>query len=271
MNLYINAIQKKISSIFNSPYRKLGINFIKEKIIKHSNNQDLKSITILGNKTWYKNTPELTHSLSELFFEEIYKFKATRSDVRIIDCGSHIGLSILYFKKLYPNAIITGFEPDNQNYELLNKNINEWGYTSIDIHNAAIWTSNGLVNFTQTGGMGSQIDQNEQDMQDGQTKSIRLRDLLTAPVDFLKMDIEGAEYHVLTDCAEQLKMVRNLFIEYHGKFTRNHELIGILNLLTDLDFHFYIKEASNNYTTPFLREDHKIMFEVQLNIFAFRK
>jgi FkbM family methyltransferase len=271
MNLYIKAIQKKISDLFNSPYRSLGINFFTEKLIKHSNNQDLKSITILGNKTWYINTPELTHSLSELFFEEIYKFKATRSDVRIIDCGSHIGLSILYFKKLYANAIITGFEPDNQNYDLLNKNIAEWGYTSIDIHKAAIWTSNGLVNFTQTGGMGSQITQNEPEMQDGQTKSVRLRDLLTGPVDFLKMDIEGAEYNVLMDCAEQLKMVSNLFIEYHGKFTENHQLIGILKLLDDLDFNFYIKEASNNYKTPFSRGENEIMFEVQLNIFAFPK
>jgi hypothetical protein len=42
------------------------------------------------------------HSLQEIFLEETYKFTSPKPDPVIIDCGANIGLSIIYFKKLYP-------------------------------------------------------------------------------------------------------------------------------------------------------------------------
>src|SRR5437762_3374640 len=46
------------------------------------------------------------------FIRRIYHFDAQTSDPLIIDGGSNIGVSILYFKKTYPRARIVGFEPD---------------------------------------------------------------------------------------------------------------------------------------------------------------
>jgi hypothetical protein len=40
-----------------------------------------------------------------------YFFAADSRSPRIIGCGSHIGMSILDFKKIYPQARILGFEP----------------------------------------------------------------------------------------------------------------------------------------------------------------
>ena len=42
----------------------------------------------------------------------------------------------------------------------------------------------------------------------------------------MKLDIEGAEYKVLKDIADNLGNVNNMFIEYHGTFDQNNELIG---------------------------------------------
>src|ERR1044071_4816990 len=59
----------------------------------------------------------LTDSLSfvagyeEIFKRENYKVDFATNDPFIIDCGSNIGLSIIYFKTRYPNAKIIGFEP----------------------------------------------------------------------------------------------------------------------------------------------------------------
>lgn len=270
MKLIIKAIKQKIKKIFNSPYRKAGIGFLAEKIIKHSNNGKLKSIHILGHKTWYKNSHELLHSLDELFFSEIYKFKSKKEAVRILDCGSHIGLSILYFKNLYKNAIIKGFEPDNENYELLNKNLQEWQFDKVTIEKAAVWTINGEVNFNQGSGMSSQIIETETIAKGHSTKCIRLKDCINEEVDFLKMDIEGAEYKVLKDAEDKLGLIKNIFIEYHGKFSENNKLVEILQLLERSGFQYYIKEAIENYKTPFYRKEANVAFEVQLNIFAFK-
>ena len=43
------------------------------------------------------------------FIHQIYHFESGRKDPFIIDGGSNIGVSILYFKQLYPAARIVGF------------------------------------------------------------------------------------------------------------------------------------------------------------------
>src|SRR6516164_4426665 len=45
------------------------------------------------------------------FIQQIYHFESSSTNPLIIDGGSNIGMSILYFKRLYPNARIVGFEP----------------------------------------------------------------------------------------------------------------------------------------------------------------
>ncbi|HKZ65867.1 MAG TPA: hypothetical protein VJ111_05915, partial [Chitinophagaceae bacterium] len=49
---------------------------------------------------------------NEMFKEKVYKFTSSKKNPYIIDCGSNIGMSILYFKSLYPEARILGFEAD---------------------------------------------------------------------------------------------------------------------------------------------------------------
>ena len=84
-------------------------------------------------------------------------------------------------------------------------------------------------------------------------KASRLKDFLNKKVDFLKLDIEGAEYKVLKDVAENLGCVNKMFIEYHGTFEQNVELLEILELVSNAGFKFYIKEAApvlNNRSYP---------------------
>lgn len=270
IKLMIKAMLNKSISLFNSPYRKVGIGFYREKIMKHTRNNELKWINIKKHKTWYRNDEEMLHSIKELFYDEVYKFKSSEKEVNIIDCGSHIGMSILYFKTLFPNSNILGFEPDVNNYNLLQKNLQEWNFNSITVEQAAVWTKKGKVNFSQTGSMSSGISDLSSG-NDSQTNSIRLKDILENRIDFLKIDIEGAEYEVLVDCRDNLKFVRNIFIEYHGKFNDENKILTILDILTKNNFSFYIKEADEVYKNPFYRIKTDLPYDVQLNIFAFKK
>ena len=96
------------------------------------------------------------------------------------------------------------------------------------------------------------------------------KDFLSKKVDFLKLDIEGAEYKVLKDVAENLNNVDKMFIEYHGSFAQNNELLEILELISNAGFKFYIKEAAPVFEQPFLPKRHSGEYDVQLNMFCFR-
>ena len=208
------------------------------------------------------------HGVKELFTDQTYFFQSTKEKPLIIDCGSNIGLSVLYFKQLYPNSEIICFEPDKAIFNLLIDNLNTFQIQGIRCENAAVWNSNGFINFNSDGHVGGKIDET----QNGKlTKSIRLRDFLVSTVDFLKIDIEGAEYELLIDCKDVLHCVENIFIEYHSQPDEPQKLDEILGILRTAGFRYYIKEAWQNRVFPYVEKDTiKSVYDLQLNIFGYR-
>ena len=267
------GIRKRLDIIFYRPFSKFDISWFQEKLLKHANS-GIEYSHLYKNryKIIFKDPKAFLYSVKELFVEEIYKFKAQDDTPYIIDCGSYIGTSILFFKTQYPNAKILAFEPDNSNFELLNNNIKNWDLKDIEIQNAAIWINNLGVNFIADGNMASKIDEsnNTAHNENQKTKSVRLKDLLTEKIEFLKIDIEGAEYEVLVDCESKLSFVENLFIEYHGNYNEMYKLNKILNILIENNFKYYIKEAGVTFEHPFYDRENIYDFDTQLNIFAFK-
>jgi FkbM family methyltransferase len=206
---------------------------------------------------------------NELFREEVYKFSSSKKDPYIIDCGSNIGMSIIYFKSIYPNAQITGFEADPYIFSFLEKNIQSFQLKDVTIINKAVWNANDeVLPFLAEGGAGGRLQEKSDQFKFIDIKTARLRDYLTKEIDFLKIDIEGAEYKVLADCADTLRGVKNLFIEYHSMANETQDLHLILQIVQDAGFRYHIKEA---YTTPSPFIERKLNFgmDLQLNIFCY--
>ncbi|HET7425244.1 MAG TPA: hypothetical protein VFJ92_16880, partial [Gemmatimonadales bacterium] len=65
----------------------------------------------------YRNAPEFELLAHEIFEGGEYEFPCDTDAPVILDCGSHIGLSVAWFKRRFPKARITAFEPDPQNFE----------------------------------------------------------------------------------------------------------------------------------------------------------
>jgi len=260
-------VSNRLKRFVNPDLKKADLNWWKMRSLKYSPPNKESVYTLKGRAIHFKNGLELLHSLKEIYVDEIYKIKFETNTPYILDCGANIGLGVLYLKQQYPGATIIAFEPDDSNFSLLQKNTA--GLAKVQLVKSAVWNNNGTIQFASTGTLSSKITSGS----GGQTQSInavRLRDQLTQPVDFLKMDIEGAEYDVLMDCAEKLHLVRNLFIEYHGTFDQQNQLNEILNLLSRNSYKYYIREATECYHTPFFREVKRSEYDVQLNIFCFK-
>jgi Methyltransferase FkbM domain len=146
-----------------------------------------------------------------------------------------------------------------------------WQFSDTTVTNAAIWINNESLAFDSKGSMGSKLDANKKDDENKRiVNCIRLRDLLNEDIDFLKIDIEGAEYAVLQDCSDKLEKVKNLFVEYHGLYSENDKLNEILNILRASNFNYYIKEGSPVHKRPFWDKERSGDYDIILNIFAFR-
>jgi FkbM family methyltransferase len=263
------GIQKRLTQYFTNPYRDVNLNWFTIKYYKHLPNGKLRKHQLYGKSLYFISPIELLHGIQEIFLDQIYKQNLPAKPY-IIDCGANIGLSVIYLKHLYPHAEILAFEPDEKNFELLAKNIQSFGLDNVTPRKEAVWIENTTLKFASEGSMASKIA-DDHSLNTQEVKATRLKDLLNREVDFLKIDIEGAEYQVLCDIDEKLANVNNLFVEYHGLFSQCEELTKLFALFTKNGFSYYIKEARPVYDSPFTKQkDYAIPLDLQLNIFCFK-
>jgi len=276
MNL-IEKIRKRIESNyhFKKKYRSLGVNkndfyYYFNKLLKNS---FIEETDFLGKKIKRINPYSFIHTVEGIFVEELYKFSPKTESPLIIDCGSNIGLSIIYFKKLFPNSRIIGFEPDKNIFDACVYNLREFGLSDVQMINAGVWKNDGEVKFLKDNSLGGMIV--EPGMDDSSFSTIAVVDIkkyLNEKVDFLKIDIEGAEIEVLLNTGDLLMNVENLFVEYHSFSNQPQKLSELLQFLSDQGFRYYIKHAWDYLEKPYLNKGETVdlIYDLQLNIFGYR-
>ena len=135
----------------------------------------------------------------DIFIKETYLFKCNKKKPLILDCGANIGLSICFFKKKYPHAKIIAFEPDPSIFKILKRNIVQNHLSDVVLVNKALWNKEGEIFFACDGADGGRITKGRCGSKAISVRAVRLGGYLQKRIDFLKMDIEGAESVVIKD------------------------------------------------------------------------
>jgi len=232
------TLKSKISVL--NAYAKISLNLLLGKRAKKE--------TIFNYKIRFFDYKVFFWLFYEIFIRKEYWFKARTKTPCIIDCGSNIGMSILFFKKLYPNAKIIGFEPDKETFQLLEYNIRNNKLGDVIIHNTALSNKEGIISFYKDadikGNLAMSItkqveEHNIKNIKETKVKSVKLSDYINKEIDFLKLDVEGAETYVIKELSKskKLKYIKETLIEYHysSKNPKN-KLRKILKILEKNNF-----------------------------------
>lgn len=209
-------------------------------------------------------------SYQEIFQEQIYKFNSSNPHPYIIDCGANMGVSVLYLARLFPSAKILAFEPEEGIFSILKANVEQFGLNQVTLIPKAVWDSETTLQFTSDHGMGGSVENVFSTEKAVTIETVRLADYLNQPVDFLKLDIEGAEYTVLKDCAHLLHNVQHLFVECHSFINKKQQLHEVLQLLQDSGYRYHLKQSFSQHS-PFT--DRVLACEnmdMAINVFAYR-
>jgi FkbM family methyltransferase len=264
INYYLLEIIKKIKFRFSSRGREIN------RILSIPRYQ--KGITkIFGFNFEFVDSASFVGQYNEIIRKQIYKFNCSTNVPYIIDCGANVGVSILFFKKFLPEAEILAFEPDKAIYQILEQNIKNANLTKVTLINKAVWDNNSKKKFSIDGAdSGFIIDKEENSEKVIEIETCKLKDVLIRSIDFLKIDIEGAEYKVINDCNENLKNVRNIFIEYHSIKNTKQNLGDLLLILQKNGFRYFIQHTTIECITPFTVHTQFQSFDNLLNIFAYK-
>jgi FkbM family methyltransferase len=149
----------------------------------------------------------------------------------IIDAGAYDGhLSLLFAAWGGPSCKVIAVEPDEQNIARIRRNMElNAAAANIEIVAEALWDHGGQVEFSQLGTVASSIYWSPPGQPKVRKPATTIDDIASAyrldRIDFIKMDIEGAENKALAGAAKVMRCFQPDFAveSYHlvdGEMTR---------------------------------------------------
>lgn len=209
------------------------------------------------------------YSYREIFLEKLYRFNSKNERPYIVDLGANTGISVLFFKSIYPLSEIVALEADPRIFNYLAKNVYGNGFKDVRLYNKAAWHANTTLLFNAEGADGGRVACGGDaglDLVEAVDVAEFLKD---RHIDFLKMDIEGSEEYVLPACERYLPNVDHLFVEYHSSAGKRQCLPEIINIISGSGFRIHIQSIGHS-PSPFTGIKVQNGYDMQLNIFCWR-
>jgi FkbM family methyltransferase len=176
---------------------------------------------------------ELLKYKTQIF--ELYKNSFNKKPL-IVDCGSNIGSSCLYFSKQFKNSSIIALEPDKDNFEFCKNNIKG---NNFYLFNNAISNMEQTVGFTP-----NYVDSRASKISNDNKNKIKCLTVNNILAEFnsvnyfpylIKIDIEGYEKNLFIDNYEWLDKFKIVIIELHDwMLPTEGNSFNFLRALTDI-------------------------------------
>jgi FkbM family methyltransferase len=206
----------------------------------------------------------------DIFREGALGFRSSSPSPLIVDAGANVGMAALFWQASFPQPEIIAVEPCSLAYACLDRNVG--GRPGTTLLHKALWSVAGPVPFREHADDTSHIVPTAGPMDQGTVDAITLGSILSGcdrEVDFLKVDIEGAEVDVLQEACSHLPRVRRMFVEYHQFAGRRQQLSELLAMIADAGF-VYVVDASRRVPQTFDRNTAPESLVFTANIYADR-
>ncbi|MEA2056325.1 MAG: FkbM family methyltransferase [Patescibacteria group bacterium] len=214
---------------------------------------DFKTIKLSKLKISVQNIEEAKRIYHDIFKGKEYFFETNKKSPLILDCGAHVGLSVLYFKTLYPDARIIAFEPNTNSFQLLKLNVQQNDLSKVKLVNAALSNEEGTAQLhvsNETNSPWTWGDaivknpwQSPETTKTVKVGIVKLSKYIIQNVDLIKLDVEGSEAIVLEEIKGKLSLVDRIVMEFHGnRINKDNNLEKIVKLLEDNSFIYKIKQ-----------------------------
>jgi len=148
----------------------------------------------------------------DILIDDCYGLSQARKPIqRIIDIGAHSGFFSLHAKMLFPDAVVHAYEPNPALAPFIE---NQARAATFKWFPEAVGAKAGFVSLQNNPDSVCARTVGEPGGQITMTSFSAAIERIGTPVDFLKLDCEGAEWDILND-AESFAAVRHIGMEYH--------------------------------------------------------
>ena len=216
----------------------------------YSNYIEKNNFTIKYNNGYYTISFDgVTLKLLTKHAEDVFnlgylnKYRVNEGDV-VVDAGAFVGAFAIYAAKIVgERGKVIAFEPDKVNYSMLLRNIHLNKLSNIIPLNKGLWSVSTTLKFRSSNGENSSLfftDNQCCNLTEIDVVSLddELRALNIGRLDFIKMDIEGAEIEAIKGAKEVLgKNEVNLAIASYHIIDGEPTHIKLRKLLLSMDYY----------------------------------
>lgn len=200
-------------------------------------------------KLFWFNTSFVSGLFHENRIQNEYYFESKKQNPIIIDGGSNIWDSMLYFKYLYPSSTIYCFEPDSKNFAYLQKNITNNKLSNVYPEEKALWWKNKIIEFyfDEEPSYTHSTKPWRMTKNSKEVECIWIVDFIKdKKIDLLKLDIEWSELEVLEsiDTHGLFNQIDQIILEYHHNIT--WEKSKLWYFLSILEKNWYTYQIQSN-------------------------
>jgi len=157
----------------------------------------------------------------EILIRGEYAVTLPFSPETIVDVGANIGIASIFFSLKYPNARVIAIEAEASNFAALTRNVKN--YPNIITIHAALWNRDGWISVGEPDPSSGAFGKWGFVTHEGSGVPVRAITMGTLKsemqidlIDVLKVDIEGSEKEVFSDC-DWMQSVNCLMIELHDR------------------------------------------------------
>ena len=234
-------------------------------------NPELGEMEVEGRRFHFTDSETFRGTYKSIFERHFYRIPVVIEKPLILDCGANIGLATRYWLSKYPKAEIVAFEPDPKLFETLKRNCAEVPDANVQLHCAAVWNKKTELVFQSTGVETGAV-QGAGTVESGDSikvQAIDLAEFLDRRVDFLKLDIEGAECDVIPSLDGKLEHVMAMYIEYHSYYGQPQRLAAIIETLESNGFRHAI---NTNFASqqPMRKIESSYGMDMRLDVWAWK-
>lgn len=258
--------------LFEVIYKKAGKSFARKGILSRYPflrplrnfvvSQIKSDVVLVGDYKMYIDSKDSLglsiHGSYESFETELVKKIVKKGNI-VLDIGANIGYYTLVFSKLVDvEGKVFAFEPELENFRLLEKNVLLNKYSNVILENVALSNKNGTAKLylsEERNGMHRIYPSHFCQEKYLEVDMISLDDYfknktLNKEISFIKIDVEGSEFGVLQGMKNLLEKNKHLkiLIEFNPsgikEFGANPK--DVLNLLQQYGFKIYIVDTRKN-------------------------
>ncbi len=225
--LRLKAAESTLPHLADEESRKLFLHHVKKRLSPTRMNVPTDASTLVplrikelnGQTIWCRSGLADLGVVYDTFVGRFHLPPDTQAPVRtILDLGANIGLTIADLAMQFPEARILGVEIDPGNCELCRKNIARFG-DRCRLRQAAVWHEPGEILYGGERESGFAIGAGNGGAAERSAPAVTVAELIddleVDEVDYVKMDIEGAEKEVLAAADDWLPRVRSIKVEVH--------------------------------------------------------